>query len=65
MSLVRLTYTMLLLFVVFPKNIKVKIDVWTYATSYKFKIAKEWWGVNELRLACPSNPKKNGDDFHN
>ena len=56
---------MLLLFVVFPKNTKVKIDVWTYATSYKFKIAKEWWGVNELRLACPSNPKKNGDDFHN
>ena len=32
-------------------------DVYTYAMSHKFKIAKEWWGVNEIRLACPSNPK--------
>jgi hypothetical protein len=30
----------LLLFV--PESTKVKIDVWTYAMSYKLKIAKEW-----------------------
>ena len=40
------------------ESTKVKIDVWTYATSYKLKTAKEWWGVSELRLACPPNPKE-------
>ena len=30
----------------------------TYAMSYEFKILMEWWGVNELHLACPSIPKE-------
>ena len=40
------------------ESTEVKIDVWTYVTSYKLKTAKEWWGVNKLRLACPPNPKE-------
>lgn len=40
------------------ESTKVENGVRTYMASYEFQIIKEWWGVNELRLACPSNPKE-------
>ena len=27
----------------------------SYAASYDFKIFKDWWGINELRLTSPLN----------
>lgn len=40
------------------ESTKAKNDVQTYAMSCEFMILMKWWGVNELRLACPSIPKE-------
>ena len=33
-----------------PESPSIKMDVKSYVASYDFKIFKDWWGINELRL---------------
>ena len=38
-----------------PESPSIRMDVKSYAASYDFKIFKDWWGINELRLTSPLN----------
>ena len=44
----------LLLFHCDDPNIHNEVVEW--AQEYGFKVHRDWWGVNELRLASPRNP---------
>ena len=36
-----------------PESPSIRMDVKSYAASYDFKIFKDWWDINELRLTSP------------
>ena len=37
---------------------KIDVEVTEWAKEYGFKVHRDWWGVNELRLASPTDPMK-------
>ena len=39
----------------------VRKDVMTYAATYEFTIAKDWWGINNLPLCSNIDGSHNGD----
>ena len=40
-----------------PEFKTVRDDVRTYAATYGFALAKDWWAMNELPLCLPTNTK--------
>lgn len=39
-----------------PFRISTKSNILGYCKTYGFEVRKEWWGMNRLHLASPSNP---------
>lgn len=44
------------LLILMPESPAIRAEVQTYARTYDFKIFKDWWGFNSLRLASPKDP---------
>lgn len=44
------------LLILMPESPAMRAEVQTYARTYDFKILKDWWGFNSLRLASPKDP---------
>jgi hypothetical protein len=42
--------------ILMPESPTMRAEVQTYARTYDFKILKDWWGFNSLRLASPKDP---------
>jgi hypothetical protein len=44
------------LLIFMPESPTMRAEAQTYARTYEFKILKDWWGFNSLRLASPKDP---------
>lgn len=44
------------LIIIHPFYIGTKSNILGYRKNYGFEVRKEWWGMNRLHLASPTNP---------